>query len=78
MENNSEFEDLVNDVFKDTENALSTTIPYNFKELLMINGYEAKKNHLFVLTIRQWTPFKSLPETIYLTLLILMNIYILL
>ena len=32
MENNSEFdsEDFVDDVFKESENALSTTIPYNY------------------------------------------------
>lgn len=45
MENNSECEggDFVNDIFKEAENALSTTIPYNLKKLLKINGYDDKK-----------------------------------
>lgn len=43
MENNSECEDFVEDVFKEAENALSTTIPNNFKKLLTINGYDDKK-----------------------------------
>lgn len=48
MENNSECEDLVEDVFKEAENALSTTIPNNIKKLLTINGYDDKKALSFV------------------------------
>lgn len=57
---------LINHVFNESENAISTTIPYNLKKILIMNGYDEKKL-LVVLMISHWTPLKSFQNKLYPT-----------